>query len=200
MRTLILALTALTLASPAAAAPRRPVKNVLVRLDTSLGAITVMVDLRHAPITGANFLSYVDEHRYDGVTFYRTARKKTDPSQGFIQGGVHHQAQKSNFPIPHEPTTRTGLRHDNGAISMARNDPGTAAGDFFIVVGAASYLDAKPPNYPGYAVFGHVVSGMPVVKRILAAKTYTGGFTANTMGQSISEDIRIRSARRVGTR
>ena len=65
---------------------------------------------------------------------------------------------------------------------MARNAPGTAMGDFFIIVGSASYLDARPGS-PGYAAFGHVVSGMPLVKRILAMPTHPGGFSKETMGQ-----------------
>jgi peptidyl-prolyl cis-trans isomerase A (cyclophilin A) len=79
---------------------------------------------------------------------------------------------------------------------MARNDPGTAMGDFFITIGPAAGLDAAP-GYPGYAAFGHVVKGMDVAKRILAKPTWPGGYSFDTMGQSIRQPVKIISATRV---
>ena len=78
---------------------------------------------------------------------------------------------------------------------MAREAPGSAMGDFFIVVGAQPSLDAKGGNV-GYAVFGKVVSGMPVVKKILNAKTHKGGF-GPMKGQLIEKPVKIVEARRV---
>jgi len=168
-----------------------------VRLETSAGAIMIEVDSKHAPITAANFLRYVDEKRFDGRTFYRAARNRGDPRFGLVQGGIDHQAVHALLPIAHEPTSRTGLRHVDGTVSMARNEPGTAMGDFFITVGAAPYLDASPGR-PGYAAFGHVVGGMAVVRKILALPTHPGGWSRETMGQSIVAPVRIIRARRVG--
>lgn len=182
----------------AAAAPAKP-HDVLVLVQTSLGPITLDIDVGHAPITGANFLHYVDAHNFDGRTFYRAARAKYDKGKGFIQGGVNHQAKFSFFPIPHEPTTITGLHHTDGALSMARNAPGTAAGDWVICVGNQTFMDARA-GFPGYAVFGHVVSGMPVVKKILAAPTYPGGYDEATLGQVIRNPVQIISARRLPPR
>jgi peptidyl-prolyl cis-trans isomerase A (cyclophilin A) len=90
----------------------------------------------------------------------------------------------------------TGLKHVDGTISMARNDPGTAMGDFFITIGPAAGLDASP-GYPGYAAFGHVVSGMDVAHRILAKPTYPGGYSRDTMGQTIRDRVKILSTTRV---
>ena len=77
-------------------------------------------------------------------------------------------------PIDHEPTSRTGLRHGDGTISMARLEPGSAMGDFFITAGAIPSMDAgnrRPSSgnndTEGYAAFGRVVEGMDVVRRIL---------------------------------
>ena len=190
---LALSLAVLVLTGAAAPTPA----TVRVRMETSLGPIVIDLDARHAPITTANFLAYVDEKRFDNTSFYRAARSKADPNGGLVQGGINHNARRARFPIPHEPTSRTGLRHVDGTISMARNDPGTAAGDFFITVGRAAYLDARPPNYVGYAAFGHVASGMAVVRRILVRPTYPGGFTANTLRQSLDPPVRIVSVRRV---
>lgn len=175
--------------APAAAAPR-------VRLITGLGPIVIQVDPRHAPITSGNFLRYVDAGKLDGTTFYRAARAKGGPKDGLVQGGIQHSLPRSFAPIKHEPTSQTGLKHVDGTVSMARDAPGTAMGDFFIVVGPGQYLDATRKD-PGYAAFGHVVSGMDVVRKILAAKTFTGGWSSETVGQSIMKPIPIVSAKRL---
>ena len=186
-RTLFL-LVALAAAAPATAAQ--------VRLETSAGPIVVTLDTRRAPITSANFLRYVDDRRFDGKTFYRAARNKKAPRYGLVQGGINHRVRHAFNPIAHEPTSKTGLRHVDATLSMARNAPGTAMGDFFITIGPAAYLDARPGS-PGYAAFGRVTRGMDVVRRILAAPTWPGGRSRNTIGQSIRQPIRILSARRV---
>jgi peptidyl-prolyl cis-trans isomerase A (cyclophilin A) len=192
---LVVALAALlsTLAPSPATAAAGPAR---VRIETSAGAIVIALETKRAPVTSRNFLAYVDEKRFDGTSFYRAARSRTKPGTGFVQGGINHVATRMRNPIPHEPTSRTGLRHVSGTISMARNAPGTAMGDFFIAVGPAPYLDARP-GFDGYAAFGKVVAGMEVVKKILGAPTYPGGRSQATMGQSIVKPVRILSARRV---
>lgn len=171
--------------------------SVRVRLQTSRGPIVIDLEMRRAPVTAGNFLRYVDEKRFDGKSFYRAARNRKAPEFGLIQGGTNHNVVGAPAPIPHEPTNRTGLRHVHGIVSMARNAPGTAMGDFFITVGPAPYLDARPDGYAGYAAFGRVVSGMSVVSKILAAPTHPGGRSSTTKGQLIVAPIRIVSARRV---
>jgi peptidyl-prolyl cis-trans isomerase A (cyclophilin A) len=180
--------------APAAAAPGP--SGPLVRLQTSAGAIVIRLEPKRAPITSANFLHYVAVKRFDGTSFYRAARNRKAPQYGLVQGGIQHRVVRTRLPIAHEPTDRTGLRHVDGTVSMARNAPGTAIGDFFITVGTSSYLDARP-GYPGYAAFGQVVQGMDVVRKILASPTHPGGFSATTKGQSIVAPIRIISARRI---
>jgi peptidyl-prolyl cis-trans isomerase A (cyclophilin A) len=187
----LVALLAMASAPPASAA-----KPVLVRLQTSAGPITIQLEMQRAPITVANFLRYAQEKRFDGTFFYRAARNKRRPTTGLVQGGINHRVVRARLPIVHEPTSRTGLAHVDGTISMARNAPGTAMGDFFITVGSASYLNARPGSL-GYAAFGKVVSGMPIVRKMLAAPTYPGGRTPTTKGQQIIAPIRIIAARRV---
>ncbi len=83
---------------------------------------------------------------------------------------------------------------------MAREEPGSATGDFFIVVGDQIQMDAQPGgkgDKAGYAVFGKVVSGMAVVKKILKAKTFRGG-AGPVRGQMIRKPVKIIAARRVG--
>lgn len=183
--------------TPTLASAQDPASGaVRVAIETSAGTILAETDPR-APVTSANFLRYVDEGRFDGTTFYRGM--VLSPAAGLIQGGASGAADKVLPPIAHEPTSETGLSHTDGALSMARFDPGTATGDFFIIVGNVSSLDAgkSAPGDPGFAVFGHVVEGMEVVRRILAApKSPTEG-EGFMRGQMLDPRIRIVSARRV---
>ena len=179
-----------------AVAPRPKAGLPQVAIQTTEGTIVVALEPKRAPITTANFLRYVDAHRFDGTFFYRAARARNDPTRGLVQGGIDHDLPKSFLPIKHEPTSKTGLRHVDGTLSMARNEPGSAMGDFFITAGPAPGLDAAP-DYPGYAAFGHVVKGMDVVHRILVKPTWPGGLSIEMMGQTLRQPVRIISARRV---
>lgn len=166
-----------------------------VAIETSVGTIIVAVDQKRAPRTSANFLAYVDDGRFDGVTFYRAARRKADPKLGLIQGGIDTDARRSLPPIPHEPTSRTGIRHLDATLSMARpNRPDSAMGNFFITAGATPNMDARG-DYIGYAAFGHVVAGMDVVRKILAVPTCCG--SGPMRGQMIIRPIAILHARRL---
>jgi peptidyl-prolyl cis-trans isomerase A (cyclophilin A) len=129
-----------------AAVPSTPA--VRVAIETSIGTILVETDPR-APVTSANFLRYVDEHRLDGTTFYRGM--VLGAGTGLIQGGTSNDPDRVLPPIAHEPTSQTGLSHTDGVLSMARFDPGTANGDFFIIVGNVSGLDAGRAAFVGPA-------------------------------------------------
>jgi peptidyl-prolyl cis-trans isomerase A (cyclophilin A) len=101
--------------------------------------------------------------------------------------------------IAHEPTTKTGLSHTDGAIAMARAAPGTASGDFFIVVGTFPSMDAhpdQPGDNQGYAVFGHVEQGMDLVRKTLDAPTDANGGPAEMKGQMLVTPVKILTARR----
>lgn len=193
---LVLALLGMpALAQPPAPAPAAPA-GVRVALVTDRGRIVVEVDTARAPITAANFLRYVDGRRLDGVEFYRAM--KTAPAAGLVQGGVR-DPRRLFPPIAHEPTSQTGLSHVDGALSVPRLAPGTAQGDFTIMVGNQLYLDAQPGSAGdglGYAVFGRVVEGMDVVRAILAAPTSPTEGEGVMRGQMLSPRIRIVTARR----
>ena len=180
-----------------AAAPAPIGDRVRVRLETDAGRIVVELDHRHAPITTANFIAYVDQHRFDGTTFYRAARTRGAEGRGFIQGGIRRDYRRMLGPIAHEPTSRTGLHHGDGTISMARAEEGAGAmGDFFITVGAMPDMDAHGSN-EGFAAFGHVVEGMDVVRHILAEETIPNAGRGAMSGQMLATPVRIVSARRV---
>lgn len=170
--------------------------GVRVALTTDLGTIVIETDPR-APITSANFLRYVDEHRFDGTTFYRGM--ELGQNAGLVQAGTRNARDRILPPIAHEPTSETGLTHADGVVSMARYAPGTATGDFFIILGPVASLDAghSAPDDPGFAAFGRVVEGMDLVRAILVApKSPTEG-EGVMKGQMLAPPVRILSAARV---
>ena len=185
------------LAVPRAALAREPAV-VRVRFVTAAGSFIVALDTRRAPATAANFLAYVDDERFDGTSFCRAARSKRVPGTGFVQGGIRTDARRILPPFPLETTAQTGLRHVDGAISMARGATADAAGgNFFVCIGDAPHMDARP-GYKGYAAFGKVIAGMPVLKRILAVPT--GGGFDSMKGQMILKPIPIIRAIRMDGR
>lgn len=146
-----------------------------IRIETTRGDIDVELYPTRAPKTVEAFLNNVDAGLYKDVSFYRVLKADqlaTDYNTGIIQGGPWNKALKQNEKpklIPHEPTSSSGLSHTNGAISMARNEPGSASTEFFICIGDQSSLDAGrsgTEDGQGFAAFGMVVSGMKVVRAI----------------------------------
>lgn len=164
-----LALAALLLAL-AATSLRAAEDTPVVRMDTSLGAVLLVLDAKAAPATVANFLAYVDKGFFNGTIFHRVI-------PGFmVQGGGYEQSMlhKTGLP-PIKLETAAGLPNDRGAIAMARtSDPNSATSQFFINVVDNAFLNPGPGN-PGYAVFGKVLRGMEVVDAIAKVKTETRG-------------------------
>ncbi len=178
-------------------------ETTLVVIETTLGEITVALETERAPITANNFLRYADEDRFDGTVFYRTLSVEWgEQPNGFIQGGTQNNPDRILDPIPHEPTNETGVLHLEGALSMARFDPGTATGDFSIMLRDQPGQDADPDNEDpnrqlGYAAFGYVVGGMDVVHAIHASPTDPDLGEGWMKGQMIAEPVEIVDVRRV---
>jgi peptidyl-prolyl cis-trans isomerase A (cyclophilin A) len=195
---------ALILAAPAlsqapAPAPTPSSATVKVTLTTTQGPIVLELEKERAPVTTANFLRYVDQKRLDGTAFYRAAKAPNAPEYGLVQFGTRNDPKKTLPPIAHEPTTKTGLTHKSGTISLARSAPGTGAGDFFILVGDTPSLDAspsRPGDDQGFAAFGHVVEGMDLIKQILGAPTDPEKGEGVMKGQYLANPVVITSARR----
>ncbi|MBN2334932.1 peptidylprolyl isomerase [Candidatus Bathyarchaeota archaeon] len=172
--------------------------NPGVLIKTTFGDIGVKVNLDNAPITSENFLRYVDERLYDGTAFFRTVTMENQPNSEVkievIQGGTlpSDGVYPSTYsPIIHETTERTGLRHEDGAVSMARMEPGTATSSFFICIGDQPELDyggRRNPDLQGFAAFGHVSEGMDVVRKI---------HEQPHEGQRLTPTIKIISVRRI---
>lgn len=205
-RLFLAAMASLALAGPVAAqtpapAPSAPAAApaVRVKLETADGPIVLELYPDKAPITAKNFLRYVDEKRFDGATFYRASKVPNAPEYGLVQGGVQNDPKRVLKPIAHEPTTKTGLSHTDGAISMGRTSPGTATSDFFIVVGDMTYMDAdpkQPGDNLGFATFGKVVEGMDTVKKILAEPTSATAGEGVMKGEILAKPVKIVTARR----
>jgi cyclophilin family peptidyl-prolyl cis-trans isomerase len=139
----------------------------MVRFETSLGDFTLELDAEKAPVTVANFLSYVDEGFFDGLIFHRVI-------PGFmIQGGGFTPdmgQKKGKGEIRNEATN--GLKNKRGTIAMARtNVVDSATSQFFINLSDNDFLDHQGPANYGYAVFGRVTEGLDTIDRIAKERT-----------------------------
>ncbi len=188
---------AVNFAQAAAVQAQAPVR---VRIVTDSGAITVELAPDKAPVTVANFLRYVDDKRYDGGSFYRAVTLQNQlpadkqPQIEVIQGGIDADSSKRLPPITHETNDRSGIRHTDGVISMARGTPGSATSEFFFVINNQPALDfggKRNPDGQGFAAFGHVIDGMNVVRAIQRMPS------ANAPPQRMVTTVRIQQVVRV---
>lgn len=143
----------------------------MVKVTTNFGEFTLELDAEKAPITVANFLSYVEKGFYNGLIFHRVI------NDFMIQGGAFDANMKqkaTDAPIKNE--ANNGLSNDKYTIAMARtNVPDSATGQFFINVKDNGFLNHTSPTASGwgYCVFGKVVAGTEVIDKIKAVKTTT---------------------------
>ena len=145
-----------------------------ISMETELGPIQLELYPDRAPITVSNFLRYVDKNRYEDLHFYRVVHMKNQPDNDVkievIQGGLGFDKHPMELPtILHETTDKTGIRHLNGTLSMARLEPGTASSEIFICINDQPELDysgKRNPDGQGFAAFGKVISGMDVIRKI----------------------------------
>jgi peptidyl-prolyl cis-trans isomerase A (cyclophilin A) len=189
------------LAVPLAAQNDASVGRVVVRFETALGDIEVALSGDRAPLTVRNFLRYVDEGLYNGGVFHRTVKTKKGSREDnqpqspikidVVQGGINPEKRLSYGAIALERTSKTGLRHVDGAISMARSGPDTATSDFFFCIGDQPELDfggKRNPDGQGFAAFGLILKGRAVLDRIQ---------NAPAEGQRLQPPILIRKISRV---
>jgi len=166
-------------------------KNPHILINTQLGDIEVELFPEKAPKTVAAFLSFIDSGFYNNSSFYRVLKADELPSDnntGLIQGGTWqtNPSLKTRITgIEHESTKQSGLSHQSGTISLARTTPGSATTEFFICIGDQSALDhgmQGTEDGQGFAAFGKVFKGMPVVRKIQAQQSH---------GDSFDEKIKI---------
>jgi cyclophilin family peptidyl-prolyl cis-trans isomerase len=174
------------------ATPEKP----RVLIQTEQGEIELELDAQHAPTTVQNFLAYVHDGVYNDGRFFRTVTLANQPTDAVKIEVIQAQADPAKDSqlrpaIPLERTRDTGLKHEDGTVSMARLGPDTAQDHFFICVGAHPELDfggKRNPDGQGFAAFGRVVKGMDVVRRIHAAPAD---------GQTLQSPVRIQRAIRL---
>ena len=135
-----------------------------VELTTNHGAIRIELDDAKAPLSVANFLSYVNSGHYDGTVFHRVIK-------GFmVQGGgfeVGMKQKPTGAEIQNE--ANNGLKNDKYTLAMARTSaPHSATAQFFINGTDNDFLNFRSESAQGwgYAVFGKVVAGTEVVDAI----------------------------------
>jgi len=146
-----------------------------VRLVTSCGTILLELEPEAAPATVENFLAYVREGFYAGTIFHRVIR-------GFmIQGGgltATLTEKVPRLPVVNEAerASSADLLNRVGTLAMARTEaPDSASSQFFINTAENKALDFRERSLQGagYCVFGRVVEGMDVVRRIENVITVT---------------------------
>jgi len=169
---------------------------IQIVLETELGPIQLELYPDKAPTTVSNFLRYVDENRYEDLHFYRVVHMGNQPNNEVkievIQGGLGFDKHPMELPpILHQTTDKTGIKHLDGTISMARLEPGTASSEIFICINDQPELDfggTRNPDGQGFAAFGKVNSGMDVVRKIQMLKETE---------QMLDKTVRILSIKRL---
>jgi peptidyl-prolyl cis-trans isomerase B (cyclophilin B) len=157
--------------------------SATVELKLKSGTVKIELDGVNAPVTAGNFADLVKRGLYNGLTFHRVVK---DPTPFVAQGGDPLGNGTGNFTdpvtsqpryIPLEilpdgakqpvygeilpPTQKPKLRHNKGAIAMARSQsPNSASSQFYLALDDIYFLDGS------YAVFGYVTEGMELVEKI----------------------------------
>ncbi|MFL2491203.1 MAG: peptidylprolyl isomerase [Luminiphilus sp.] len=148
-------------------------ENPIVKLETSEGAITVVLFADKAPQTVENFLAHVDEGFYENTVFHRVI------DNFMVQGGgfdIDLKQKNTERKVINESKNR--VHNDRGTVAMARtSDPDSAGSQFFINQRNNPRLDWTPFK-PGYTVFGEVITGMRIVD--FMASTPTGNAVGTT--------------------
>jgi len=158
-------------------------KNPIVKFETNMGDIIILLYNDKAPISVKNFLTYVQNRFYDGTIFHRVIPGFVVQGGGFQPGLV---GKKTLPPIVNEAAN--GVVNKRGTLSMARTQViDSATSQFFINLSNNTFLDHKSINSNefGYAVFGEVIEGMDVVDRMGKVQTRTVEYYADVPVQDI---------------
>lgn len=181
--------------------------NTHLRLDTDLGPIDIAVHADRAPAAAAYVRQLVDDGLFDDTTFYRSTTLGQPDRGPLIQGGplssvvlgLDSDRRKVSFMELFETTDDTGLPHQNGTVSLARDLDGNGwvLPELFICLDDYPELDAHgrtEPDERGFPAFGTVVSGQEVVDAIGAREASGSSPFARLAGEILTEPVRILSA------
>jgi cyclophilin family peptidyl-prolyl cis-trans isomerase len=147
---------------------REDTERPVAVFDTNLGTFEAELYAKECPETVWNFINLAEGRQptekagnfYDGLNFHRVI-------QGFvIQGGCPLGTGTGGPGYQFKDEFHPSLRHDSeGVLSMANAGPGTNGSQFFITLDATPHLDNR------HSVFGKVIKGIDVVKKIGAVET-----------------------------
>lgn len=168
-------------------------------LDTSWGPISFELADAVAPESCQEFVECILRGEYTGGRFFRAVRSDNDqghPQIDVVQG--HARPENAARSVRHESTQQTGLRHQEGTLSLPRAEPGSATGaGFFICLRDTPTLDhggQRNPDGEGFAAFGRITEGMDIVRRLHSTPCRTGGPDPYLDGQLLKEPVPITSA------
>lgn len=159
--------------------------NPTVLIETTMGNITVELDMENAPNTSKNFIAYVEDGYFVDTTFHRVI------PNFMIQGGglTADMRDKPSGREPIENEANNGLKNERGTLAMARtSDPHSATSQFFINHADNDFLNFSSETLQGwgYAVFGRVTEGMDVVDAIARVPTGNKGGHQNVPIEAIT--------------
>ena len=153
--------------------------NPTATFQTSLGNFSVELYTDKMPITANNFINLARSGFYDGLHFHRVikdfmlqfgcphSRDPQSPRCG--TGGPPHGNIKDEHPPEHK------LSNEPGTLSMANTgQPNSGGSQFFVNTVHNTYLDWFSPGQSKHPVFGRVIDGWDVVKKIEATPTDAG--------------------------
>ena len=159
--------------------------NPQILFETTMGNITIELDMENAPNSSANFLAYVEDGYFVDTTFHRVI-----PNFMIQGGGITADMQdKPSKRAPIQNEANNGLKNDRGTLAMARtNDPHSATSQFFINHADNGFLNHTSETMQGwgYAVFGKVTEGMDVVDAIAGVATGNSGGHQNVPVETIT--------------
>jgi cyclophilin family peptidyl-prolyl cis-trans isomerase len=159
--------------------------NPTVLIETTMGNITIELDMQNAPASSENFLAYVDDGYFVDTTFHRII-----PNFMIQGGGITADMQdKPSKRAPIENEANNGVKNDRGTLAMARtSDPHSATSQFFINHADNGFLNFTSESMQGwgYAVFGKVTDGMDIVDAMAQVPTGNSGGHQNVPLETIT--------------
>jgi peptidyl-prolyl cis-trans isomerase B (cyclophilin B) len=159
--------------------------NPTVLIETTMGNITIELDMQNAPISSENFLAYVDDGYFVDTTFHRII-----PDFMIQGGGITADMQdKPSKRAAIENEANNGLKNDRGTLAMARTgEPHSATSQFFINHADNGFLNFTSESMQGwgYAVFGKVTDGMDIVDAMAQVPTGNKGGHQNVPLETIT--------------
>jgi cyclophilin family peptidyl-prolyl cis-trans isomerase len=167
-----------------------------VVFQTEMGEIEAELYTKQAPFAVTNLLRYVLEGYFRNGEFFRALTLENQPANAVKIQAIQVQADPSKkaelfSPIPLERTRDTGLKHQEGTLSMVPAGANTARDSFFICTSDQPELDfggKASSDGQGFAAFGKVIRGMELVRKIQALPAE---------GQMLKPPLRIQGAYRM---